>query len=62
MKRSKNPCINICDFSSAQGWCYGCGRSRVEAKSWNSIKPYARQRIEKQLKKRLFKLSKASIE
>ena len=57
MKRSKSPCIDICDFSGNKGWCLGCGRTREECNKWKSMKPYARHAIEKQLKKRLNQLN-----
>ena len=56
MKRSKSPCIDICDFSGTKGWCLGCGRTREESNKWKSMKPYARHAIEKQLKIRVDRL------
>ena len=56
MKRSKSPCIDICDFSGTKGWWLGCGRTREESNKWKSMKPYARHAIEKQLKKRVDRL------
>ena len=46
MKRSKSPCIDICDFSGTKGSCLGRGRTREESPKWKSMKPYARQAIE----------------
>lgn len=56
MKRHNSPCIDVCDFTGKNGWCLGCGRTKEECKNWKSLKPYARKKIEKELKKRLSKL------
>ncbi|KJG05916.1 Fe-S protein [Photobacterium angustum] len=53
MKKRKSPCIDLCDFSSQKGWCQGCGRTRQECSQWNSMKPYAVNALQKELRKRL---------
>lgn len=53
MKRSKSPCINVCEFSGPNGWCLGCGRTRRECDKWKKMKPYERHSLHKQLVKRM---------
>ena len=55
-KRKKSPCIDICDFSGAHGWCVGCGRTREETRTWNKLKPYKLKILEGELSKRMQKL------
>ena len=40
MKRHKSPCISVCEFSGPNGWCLGCGRTRLECQKWKKMKPY----------------------
>lgn len=56
MKKQKSPCIDLCDFSNAKGWCLGCGRTRDECKKWKTMKPYAVNILQKELKKRLLQM------
>jgi predicted Fe-S protein YdhL (DUF1289 family) len=58
MKANKSPCIDVCQFSGPQGWCIGCGRTRDECQQWKSMKPYARQAVLRELKKRLARMAK----
>jgi uncharacterized protein len=30
-----SPCINVCKNDPVTGYCYGCGRTNDEIKSWN---------------------------
>ncbi|MFT6877684.1 MAG: putative Fe-S protein YdhL (DUF1289 family), partial [Granulosicoccus sp.] len=39
-----------------KGWCLGCGRTRQECQEWKTIKPYARNLLQKELKKRVFQI------
>ena len=32
-----SPCISICKTDPVTGYCYGCGRSNDEKKSWKLI-------------------------
>ena len=57
MKRHDSPCIDVCEFSGPKGWCVGCGRTRQECNEWKRMKPYTRQALLKQLKKRLTRIS-----
>ncbi len=58
MKSHKSPCIDICKFSGAKGWCLGCGRTKEECRQWKSLKPFDRKKLEKNLKKRMFIINK----
>ena len=31
-----SPCISICKTDPVTGYCYGCGRSEEEKKTWKS--------------------------
>lgn len=53
---SRTPCIDVCDFSGPKGWCRGCGRTRDECNDWKSLKPYARNLLVKQLRKRMVRM------
>ena len=33
-----NPCIDVCRYDEATGWCLGCGMSKPEKKSWKKEK------------------------
>ncbi|MGK0250285.1 MAG: putative Fe-S protein YdhL (DUF1289 family) [Oleispira sp.] len=56
MKNKKTPCIDACDFSSAKGWCLGCGRTRKECQQWKAMTPYGVNILQKELKKRMHHL------
>ncbi|EOD78296.1 hypothetical protein D515_03079 [Grimontia indica] len=56
MKRNQSPCIDVCDFSGPKGWCLGCGRTREECQKWKGMKPYDKNALQKELKKRMSKL------
>ena len=53
MKSKKSPCIDICKFTGKNGWCLGCGCTKIEARKWKNLKPYDIKTFEKQLQKRL---------
>ena len=53
MKSKKSPCIDICKFMGKNGWCLGCGRTKIEVRKWKNLKPYDIKTLEKQLQKRL---------
>jgi len=57
MKRQKSPCIDVCEFKGPKGWCIGCGRTEEESKKWKVMKPYAKNALEKELKKRMNKIN-----
>lgn len=29
-----SPCIDVCRYDEATGWCLGCGMTRAEKKGW----------------------------
>ena len=62
MKRRKSPCIDVCEFNGPHGWCLGCGRTRQECNEWKSMKPYAKNILENDLKKRMDRIKSEDIE
>jgi predicted Fe-S protein YdhL (DUF1289 family) len=34
-----SPCIDVCRYDEATGWCLGCGMSKPEKKRWKKEKP-----------------------
>ena len=58
MKRKKSPCIDQCAFTGPKNWCRGCGRTRKECQDWKTMKPYDITILEKDLRKRMAKMSK----
>ena len=40
MKSKKSPCIDICKFMGKNGWCLGCGRTKIEVRILKNLKPY----------------------
>ena len=59
MKKRKSPCIDVCEFTGPSGWCLGCGRSREECARWKKMKPYEANIIERELVRRMSKMTKA---
>ena len=57
VKRHKSPCIDVCQFSGPKGWCLGCARTRQECQQWRAMKPYARNILEKELRRRMSQMS-----
>ena len=57
MKRKKSPCIDVCKFTGPKGWCLGCGRTEHECNQWKTMKPYARNALEKELQRRMAKMT-----
>jgi predicted Fe-S protein YdhL (DUF1289 family) len=33
-----SPCIDVCRYDEATGWCLGCGMSRKDRKHWKTAK------------------------
>ncbi len=33
-----SPCIDVCRFDEATGWCLGCGMTRKDKKAWKKEK------------------------
>ena len=57
---AKSPCIDICRFNPATGWCEGCGRTRNETVEWRKLSPYRRRAVERELDRRMAKLGRTS--
>ena len=34
-----SPCIDVCRYDEATGWCLGCGMTRKDKKAWKKEKP-----------------------
>ena len=60
MKKRKSPCVDICQFTGPCGWCTGCGRTRAESARWKKMKPYEANKIKKEFKQRMAKMSEKS--
>ncbi|PMN72390.1 DUF1289 domain-containing protein [Enterovibrio norvegicus] len=56
MKRNQSPSTDVCDFSAPKGWCAGCGRTQEECQKWKAMKPYDKNILQKELKKRMSKI------
>jgi hypothetical protein len=52
-RSASSPCIDVCRFDPQTGWCIGCGRTLDEARQWRKLPPFHRQRIERELARRL---------
>jgi uncharacterized protein len=53
-----SPCIDVCRYDEATGWCVGCGMTRKDKKAWKKQKP-ARPGIREALPGRLHALEAA---
>ncbi|PZR12953.1 MAG: DUF1289 domain-containing protein [Azospirillum brasilense] len=54
----KSPCIDICRFDPATGWCEDCGRTREETAQWRKLTPFRRSAAERDLPRRMRQLAK----
>jgi predicted Fe-S protein YdhL (DUF1289 family) len=52
-----SPCIDVCRYDEATGWCLGCGMTRKDKKAWKKEKP-ARTAIRDALPARLAELQR----
>lgn len=59
-KTNQSPCVDLCDFTGPKGWCRGCGRTRSECTDWKSMKPYAKQTLLAQLRKRMARMQSSA--
>ncbi|WP_282571763.1 DUF1289 domain-containing protein [Roseomonas acroporae] len=55
---SNSPCIDICRYDEATGWCYGCGMEKKEKKAWKR-EPERRDAIAAALPARILALAQA---
>lgn len=53
-----SPCIDVCRYDEATGWCLGCGMSKPEKKRWKKDKQ-ARPAVRAALPARLAELHAA---
>lgn len=40
MSKHDRPCIKVCRYDEESGWCFGCGMSLREKKSWKRVVGY----------------------
>ena len=62
MKWRKSPCIDVFEFTGANGLCLGCGRNRQECQKWKKMKPYEMNILQKEIQKRLSQMMSKQIE
>lgn len=53
-----SPCIDVCRFDEATGWCLGCGMTKPEKKRWKKDRD-ARPAVREALPGRLAALEQA---
>lgn len=53
-----SPCIDVCRFDDATGWCLGCGMAKPEKKRWKKDRD-ARPAVREALPGRLVALEQA---
>ncbi|WP_223880524.1 DUF1289 domain-containing protein [Roseococcus microcysteis] len=53
-----SPCIDVCRFDEATGWCLGCGMAKPEKKRWKKDRD-ARPAVRDALPARLAALERA---
>lgn len=51
-----SPCIDVCRYDEATGWCLGCGMTKPEKKAWKKEKE-RRPAIRAALPERLARLA-----
>ena len=56
MTAMASPCIDICRYDEATGWCLGCGMTRKDKKHWKKEKEH-RPDIRESLPGRLLTLA-----
>ena len=55
-KRAQSPCVDVCRLDPRTGWCLGCGRTAAEIGEWVKLTPFRRNRLERELARRVAKL------
>ena len=55
-KRKKSPCVDVCRYPGPKGWCVACGMTMTESRAWYTMKPYDRNALLSQLKRRVSQL------
>jgi len=56
MDPNERPCIKICEYEDATGWCLACGMTKLERKAWKRAPAY-RPAIRESLPARLAALA-----
>jgi predicted Fe-S protein YdhL (DUF1289 family) len=54
----ESPCIKVCTYEAASGFCTGCGRTLDEIARWSEMSSKERRRIMEELPARLKKHSR----
>lgn len=52
----KSPCIELCVFDGASGYCVGCLRTLDEARQWKKMTDFKRHQIVNDAKRRKSKV------
>jgi predicted Fe-S protein YdhL (DUF1289 family) len=55
-----SPCLDVCRYDEATGWCLGCGMTKPERKRWKKAKE-ERPAIRAALPPRLEALARAGL-
>jgi len=53
MSAIASPCILVCSIDQVTGYCFGCGRTKVEIGAWIEMTPEKRQAVMAELPARL---------
>ena len=62
MKKQKvSPCVGVCQYNGPKGWCIACGLTKLESKSWKSLKPFRKKALLNQLPKRNEELGRLNL-
>jgi uncharacterized protein len=56
-----SPCVDVCIFDEATGWCLGCGRTRAECRRWRTAPRRDLQALSAQLPRRLRALQSTRV-
>ena len=54
--KKNDPCVSICKFDSATGWCVACGRTVPEARAWRKMMPFKKTALVRELPRRIAQL------
>jgi uncharacterized protein len=57
----KSPCIDVCRFDGATGWCVGCGRTLPECREWKRASNARLKAISAELPHRLKRLARRGV-
>lgn len=54
--RKKSPCVDVCRYLGPKGWRVAYGMTSRELRAWSSMKPYDRNTLLSQLRRRVAQL------